>query len=154
MPHSLDSILSGAMPSRRSILSQLPAASIAMGATLGSLAPVTAGPQGDAELLRLGREFEAAWSHEIAVLARLKGVDTPAGDEEFDAAIDAVSAIVDRIEVIPATSLAGLQVKARAISWCHSGEPLEAEAFSDQQTTNVRIAASLVNDLLAMGGAA
>jgi hypothetical protein len=46
-------------------------------------------------------------------------------DDAFDEVIDAVRDIVDQIEDIPATTLAGLWVKARAVLWCHSGETLE-----------------------------
>jgi hypothetical protein len=48
-----------------------------------------------------------------------------------------------------ATTLAGLRVKALAISWCHCGEKFDEESFAGDYTTDTRIICSLLNNLFA-----
>jgi hypothetical protein len=61
----------------------------------------------------------------------------------FEKAYDEVSPIVDRVLAAPASTLAGLRVRARAAAWCHDG----VEAESDD-ATDARLAWSIVRDLL------
>jgi hypothetical protein len=59
-----------------------------------------------------------------------------------------VAAIVERIVAAPATTIEGLRIKAKALSWCYAFEPIDLTAeFGD--TANVRVLASIVRDLLA-----
>jgi len=81
-------------------------------------------------------------------------LDTSLTDEEFDAgkcdaAIKACCAIAEQIEQCHATTIDGLRVKAAAILWCHSGE-MKIE-LSPEQTTDVRLAQSMLRDLLPSG---
>jgi hypothetical protein len=108
----------------------------------------------DAALLALGIELLSAWAAENATYARYRGVATHEADAATDAAFHATSDVVDKIEALPATTFSGLRVKALAVSWTHSGEPIERDAFNEQCTQDVRLAASIVRDLLAVTGAA
>jgi hypothetical protein len=104
----------------------------------------------DAELLRFGAQFDAAWRAES--LAEEK-----AGDAEFQTACDVTSDVVDRILNIQARSIEGLCVKARALSWCHSGEfdgflPEPGDMMMNDGTTDMRLADSICRDLVALAG--
>jgi hypothetical protein len=79
---------------------------------------------------------EAAWAHEKS----LGEVRDDFSDDAFEAAADASSATVDRIEELTATTLAGARVKAKAIWWCHNGEEIDDDFFSTQCTKDVRLA--------------
>jgi hypothetical protein len=102
----------------------------------------------DSELLALGAEFEIAWEAE-------RRIDkSGCTDDELSAVYDLVSAIVDKISVLKATSLAGLRVKARTALWCQGDgtKPFNLgrlDAFDDMS-----ISGSIVNDILAIGGRA
>jgi hypothetical protein len=52
---------------------------------------------------------------------------------------------------LTATTLAGARVKAKAVWWCHNGEEIDDDFFSTQCTTDVRLAAGLLRDLLEIG---
>lgn len=133
--------------SRRTMFGRIPVAALATTAVFSALTVPADAASGDRELVRLGVELEAAWTAERALDASLD-----VGDDAFGVVMGRTRDIVHQIEVIPATSLAGLQVKARAILWCHSGEPIASDAFNDQETTDIRLAASIVRDLLASRG--
>lgn len=94
----------------------------------------------DSALLDAAARLRAAWGLEISVCAREHS------DAEFDAAYDASKRIVSEIEGMQATTLAGLQVKALAISWCCAGEPFAEE----DATTDDRLVTSLLDDLMSM----
>ena len=81
---------------------------------------------GDCKLLRLGALFDAAWS-EQAALGR-------AGDD-INEPYDRAHKIVLQIERLPAATIAGLIVKTRACSWCHSGEPFEPNSSTASRRT-------------------
>lgn len=68
-------------------------------------------------------------------------------DEHINAACRRTSDVVDRIETIHATTLEGLCLKALAVSWCYSSGPIE---FDDNPTTDLRLAQSIIRDILAM----
>ncbi|MGA2492164.1 MAG: hypothetical protein ABSF67_04355 [Roseiarcus sp.] len=71
-----------------------------------------------------------------------------AQDKEFEAAYKKAKGVVERIVAAPATTIEGLRVKAHALAWCYSFEPIEfVAAFGD--TTDVLVLASIVRDLLA-----
>ena len=122
---------------RRSVLT-------ALGATVASasLPSVADAAHPDARLLRLGVELETAWADERRIYAAFEA-DQISG-EEADKAPDASRAVVDEILRWPATTLEGLRVKARAVSWCYCGD----EISWDDETTDLQLALSIVNDLV------
>lgn len=105
----------------------------------------------DHRLIDLGKKLEAAWSHERHICR-----DTKAPEAVFEKAAAATSRIVGAIEKTPAQSLSGLQVKARAIAWCHSGKPNLSELLAGSKThasvaghtTDVWLARSILADVL------
>ena len=57
----------------------------------------------------------------------------------------ASGAIVEQIEGCTATTIDGLRVKALAVLWCHGWN---LEELTDHQTTDIRLAQSILRDLL------
>lgn len=124
---------------RRAALAAIPA--------MGAAATVPAiAKSADADLLELGREFEAAFAIEEA--ARHIGRETDDWTA-WDAAYAKTDAIVKRIEKMPATTMEGVHVKARCVQWCYGSDPV----FHDLEnyTTDMRLAQGIVLDLLALG---
>lgn len=110
----------------------------------------------DAELLRLRTKLlEAFEAEKRAQLAFTADPEDDLADHLLDATCDATGDVVEEIEHQRATTPAGLAVKALACSWCYgkpgSRYPGELRA---QYCTDVRLAIGIVEDLLAMGGAA
>lgn len=95
----------------------------------------------DAALLELGNRLETAWE----IQQRNDG--RPGGSRTADAYKRAL-AILSEIERTPATTLEGLRlrVKALAIAWCHQGT--EPFSIAPNPTTTIRLAKSIVEDLL------
>jgi hypothetical protein len=95
----------------------------------------------------LGRELDQAAAIEAEAFERGGGSD--AGD----VAAGYTGDIVAEIELLTATTLAGIQVKLRALRWCFCGEPITAEELSGnpEPATDMRILAGLLNDLSAIG---
>lgn len=91
----------------------------------------------DAELLALGRELREAYA--------IEKVETEAAttDEELYAATARTAGLCAKILQLPARTLEGLRVKAVAIDVCQAGFDGLGE-----DTTDVRLATSLVEDLL------
>jgi hypothetical protein len=93
-------------------------------------------------LLKAGAEFERLWAIEVA--AKPSGSD---GDwSRWDEAYEETRSVVHGIVAIPACSMAGMKIKARAIQWCHGADILDVGA---NETTDARLANSLIRDLLA-----
>ncbi len=93
----------------------------------------------DAELIALGERLHVAWNAEKEVFARRMS------DAECEVAMDACDAIIDEIWKIPATTLAGLKVKALAlVPYLGDDEPDGDDPLAD------RLLASLLTDLRAM----
>ncbi len=123
---------------RRSFVTSPVSASVSASAAAMALST----PYPDAELVRLGRDLNEAWQAE-----RL------AGDEAVEEAVLRCCDIVMRIEGQPATTFAGLGIKVLALSWCHDGDPL-AWASLCASTTDRRLVASILNDIMTAGGMA
>jgi hypothetical protein len=106
----------------------------------------------DAELLMLGAVFEKAWAAERGALRAMESLYSDEKGECFEGARDVTSAIVDQIEALQAHTIAGLKLKARVLMWCRGEEHevLTGRSFNDQGTTDVRFAAAIVRDLLAL----
>lgn len=81
----------------------------------------------DHELFRLALELDERWAHEQEVMAALP-------DDLYDEAMLATGEIVDAIAEVPATTLPGILIKARALSWCFNGHPVghEGEGVATQ----------------------
>ena len=111
----------------------------------------------DAELLRLGEMLEEAWQQEVEAyaLATDKDDETPEAIRA-DALNDVTAMIVYQIEGMRALTLEGLQVKLRAVIWCHSGDPITAATFGDghNPATATRLLVELLDDLSTMGARA
>lgn len=101
-------------------------------------APALATPHPDADLLALGREFDLAMAAE-----RL--IPPDADDDEINAATERGGVITRAILALPAKTLDGLRIKARAVEWCACEIP-GPDYFGD--TTDCQLAASIVRDLL------
>lgn len=106
---------------------------------LGRLLPL-ASPSPDAELIALGSELQTARDAERK----------SEGDADLEAQYQRCHAIVAKIEKITAHTFAGLKVKALAVSWCDSGEPLDGmfELYDSPPSTDIRLTLSIFNDLL------
>ncbi len=136
-----------ATTSRRRLFGGTVAASLA--ALLPAAASATTHP--DAALLDLGTQLKAAWAVQDAYFA---ANPYPATDDECNAAMEPCLDLVDQIEEIQARTLDGVRVKAFAVWWCSAegSSPFElSELVDDTDTTDTRIAGSIVRDLLAMG---
>jgi len=93
----------------------------------------------DVELRRLAQEVKVAWEVE-------RQLSAPDGDGyAFEAAYDVCQSIVKRIQAIQAHTMEGFKAKALAVSWCHSGDEIDFE----KETTDLQLAANIINDLLA-----
>jgi len=82
----------------------------------------------DAQLLRDGAAFEAAWAQEINALIAMKRAPGAQTESAAWAARAATEEFAARIEEARASTLDGLKVKARALLWRRHGEPLAADA--------------------------
>lgn len=103
--------------------------------------PCPADPQitsPDAGLLTLRNALLDAWEEEFAT-------SSPAFGNAPERAAKRASEIARRMIETRAYTLEGLQAKAVAVLWCHAGEDI---ALGDEQTTDVRLAQSILTDLL------
>lgn len=98
------------------------------------------------KVAELTKRFDEAWAAEMAVQHVLTTAQTPADEEPWEKANLATQKVVDEIEAFHATTVEGFRLKARAIQWCQADE--EVDLRCDQDTTNLRLANSLVRDLL------
>jgi len=143
--------------SRRGLLTALGAASVA--APIPTLAATSA----DADLIRLGRDLDAAWAVSVAAYKAAE-IEAPDYDgplsEAAEATMEAGAEIVDQIKGCTATTLSGIIVKTRAIHWCQgltepgAGDPiLEMDEFRfPVPTTDRRILLGLLDDLTRLAG--
>ena len=121
--------------SRRAFLATAPAAALFAG-HVRAAAPA-------ASLPALAKELDRLWAIE-----RSLANSPPVADAQFEAAVEASSAIVERILAEPAKTLADLKVKAVALSWCYSGG--EINLFErDDPTTDIQLVQSIIRDLIA-----
>ena len=124
-----------------------------LGATVAGMvtaeAPASASFGPDAELLALHVQMKAAWAAEKVVHAREAGHWSDKQEADYQAAFDQTSALVDRIERLPARTIEGLQAKAYAALWCRS----EFKEFYEDTSTDCRVMNSITRDLLVMMGA-
>lgn len=105
-------------------------------ALLPAADPQLASP--DARLLILRNALLDEWETELAA-------SSPAHGSAAEDAAARAGAIARRMIEKRAYTLEGLQAKAIAALYCHNGEDIE---LSEQQTTDVRLAQSILADLL------
>jgi hypothetical protein len=100
----------------------------------------------DAELLRLGRQFEAA-AERINFAMDNSGPGQSYYDQMLSDAADEYEIIHERISSLRATTWQGLQVKARVATWASAGKmyPEDSTILIDP------IALSLAEDVLTIG---
>lgn len=110
-------------------------------------APATINP--DADLIELDEMLSIAQANCDETFERNGRDEATAG--ESDAAYRLASLVVDKIEGTPAKTLQGLRVKAKAVMWCH-GKPWDRNKvqLTDDPTTDMRLAQSIVHDLVNM----
>ena len=72
---------------------------------------------GEAELLRLGAELDRLWDAEKAIAELEEKTDA-----DFREARDRTCQAVEKIAAIPATTLTGLRVKAKAVTWMETDD--------------------------------
>jgi hypothetical protein len=107
----------------------------------------------DAALVALGKHLDEAKAAETKAWAEAGPEDDPPGPT---AAYERTLAVTRQIEATPAVTLAGLQVKMRALQWSRSGRPLTTDEILhyprwDNPTTGERLMVSVLADLNAMG---
>jgi len=101
----------------------------------------------DAALLALGEQLEAAWAATTAAYEKYRDDPSLEAGVITDVADKAAAAIVHQIEAVPASTIDGLRVKARAVQWCYDADPVDLAV--DRSTTDLRLANSIIRDLLA-----
>ena len=146
---------------RRTILAGLAAAPVA------GLPAIAGAVAGDATLLELGKQLDAAWAHQNCAYSLIPDSDDNAvvevAEQVANEAADRTSEIVDAIIDEKATTFDGLKVKARALSWCHAGDfdgiadcvgnvwwNDEGKVVKEKPTTDMLIADSILFDLIAL----
>lgn len=133
-------------PARRVVVRRLaPAAPLAGAAAAGAYESLRSPEHPDAALLELGRELDAAWAAERVA----RDDDSDPEGVLGDAAADVSAAVAHRIEKVPARTLDGLLVKARAVAWCVCGDEFTPE---EDATTDLRLAHGIVEDLRRIAG--
>lgn len=96
----------------------------------------------DDRLLSLGAEFEELWAWEKQI-ASIKPF-TEKLQIEWDGMYVRLSEIAKEIAKLPAKTIEGFRIKARAVSWCHSGEIVNL----GDNTTDILITNGIIADLL------
>jgi len=99
----------------------------------------------DDELIALGDRLRSSWAAEVEFV-RVADMDDPASTKSFEALCAATSAIISDIEKAPIHTVAGLQVKALAVSWCHAGVEIDLGTL----TRDMRISNQVMNHLANM----
>ena len=146
---------------RRAVMAGLAAAPVA------GLPAIASGAAGDdATLLELGRQLEAAMAHLNFAYSLIPDFDDDvavAAERFAHEAHTRTGEIVDAIIETKATTLDGLNVKARALSWCHGGEfegiaestgniwfDKEGKIVRETPTTDRLVVDSILFDLIAL----
>ena len=101
----------------------------------------------DAELLRLGEDLEASWRGMQALEKAPPPFAAAEGNDLFEIAAEKNTKLLEAVCDAPATTLAGLRVKARAVLICHAGDWRSVVA-DFTKTSDFRLAGSILGDLL------
>ncbi len=95
--------------------------------TAPALAPV-----GDAALLAAGAEFARLLPRwQLAHAAHMTDATDDAAAERNEALLETISSLVERAEALPATTIAGLAIKARFVLWRHGLLPYTKDRDDD-----------------------
>lgn len=87
---------------------------------------------------------------ERAVFDSIKSDTSRASEELMNEAFGRTREVIDRIIALRTPDLKALRLKLRALRWCYTGSDAEIEEWqSEHRTTDARILASIVSDLLA-----
>lgn len=132
---------------RRGVLSALPMA-LAGGAT--KPVPLPTEPPPDAELIRLGEAFEAAWRRQDEEHALIQHLEQTVENEDVVCAawwdaIEVAGGLMRQIMECRAMTIQGFRVKARALAWARTGD-LSFDPEVD--ATDMQIALGIVRDLI------
>ena len=103
------------------------------------LAKTTGGD--DAELLRLGHDMDRLIAEENAAKPAHNDGDWTAWEAAYERSQVAVRAVTE----LPARSLEGFRIKARAVAWCYSGDEVD---FPDTSSTDMKLVNAIIRDLL------
>jgi hypothetical protein len=128
---------------RRSVLKT--AAAVALAGSGITAAQAIESEHPDRALILLGEKMESASTAYDLVQAQYHGDASHEADAICERAYHVVSSIMNEIETKTPRTIDGLRVKARACQWCFSGDPIE---FGRNETTDVRLAAQIINALL------
>lgn len=144
---------------RRSALKSATAAAI--GAAAAVAAPlavaVAASDSPDAMLLAMGQRLAAAWKHEAALYAANEGAIVEGGSalaDAYDAASEACGGLIDGIMAMPASTHAGLMVKALAFRWWWCGVAVadsDTAVAADElaaQPSSLQMASTILQDIV------
>jgi hypothetical protein len=96
----------------------------------------------DAHLLTMRSALLDEWEEEAQLSA--------ARDDRWTEAANRASALARRRVEIRALSLAGLQAKAIAVAYCQTGDDETEIVLDDAQTTDIRLARSILKDVLGL----
>lgn len=105
-------------------------------------------PSPDHHLLVLDRSLDRLHAAFGKLSVEKRNDHSDAANVSIDDAYTACCEVTRAIALLPAHTFEGLLVKARAVQWCHCGEPTTAENLNEHATTDVRLAASIIRDLL------
>ncbi len=101
------------------------------------------------ELVTLGQEFSRLHAIEKAAWDATPDDDLSGSWKAAEAASEETREVVHRIAAVPALTVEGICLKARAVAWCYSAvdkaPPMIAQPSS---TTDVRLMHSIIHDLL------
>jgi hypothetical protein len=86
----------------------------------------------DALLLVERKTLDDAWTVEVMAMIAAKKTKTPEAEAALGAARAETAQVVRKIELMRASTLDGLRVKARADLWHRNGEPLECDIANDE----------------------
>ena len=101
-------------------------------AHLNLIASAALAPEGDAALLAAGAEFARLLPRwQLAHAAHMTDATDDAAAERNEALLEAISGLVERAEALPATTIAGLAIKARFALWRHGLLPYTRDGADD-----------------------
>jgi len=128
------------MRHRSNISRRIVLGGLALAPVLPEIASASTSSGADKELIQWGRELEDAHA----------AVEFAGTSEQVEALFEKQDKPIAAIVARRATSLEGLHVKARATAWAIESD-LGILDPNEETTAHLRVAASLVRDLLAIG---
>ncbi|KWV54340.1 hypothetical protein AS156_01015 [Bradyrhizobium macuxiense] len=104
-------------------------------------------------------DVESRVAELVAAQDALDAVDLELGIEtmgkRWDDAHDVCHRLAKQIKDVPATTIGGLRIKAKALCWCRTNDFDKVDGLEDDcVTTDMQLAASVISDLVAMNAGA